>query len=116
MMRFAILFAALTLASPSSAFVCIFQTECYEEQACAPSAFELEVQLENQSVSTEAGDWIIVAKKSEPALITLFAAAKGTEYLFPSRPRLHALADISTLDHKQSSILALVKEPSKWTF
>ena len=51
-MRFAIFLAALTLASPSAALVCIFQTECYEEQACAPSAFELEVQLENHSVST----------------------------------------------------------------
>lgn len=92
MMRFAILFAALTLASPSSAFFCIFQTECYEEQACAPSAFELEVQLENQSVSTEAGDWIIVAKKSEPALITLFAAAKGTEYLLSITPEAARLS------------------------
>ena len=92
MMRFAILFAALTLASPSSAFVCIFQTECYEEQACAPSAFELEVQLENQSVSTEAGDWSIVAKKSEPALITLFAAAKGTEYLLSITPEAARLS------------------------
>ena len=35
-MRFAIFLAALTLPSPSAAFVCIFQTECYEEQSlCA---------------------------------------------------------------------------------
>ena len=91
-MRFAIFLAALTLASPSAAFVCIFQTECYEEQACSPSAFELEVQLENQSVSTEEGDWIIVAKKSEPALITLFAAAKGTEYLLSITPEAARLS------------------------
>ena len=92
MLRFAILLAALSLASPSAAFVCMFQTECYEAQTCAPSAFELEVQLENQSVSTEAGDWIIVAKKSEPALITLFAAAKGTEYLLSVTPEAARLS------------------------
>ncbi len=50
------------------------------------------MQLENQSVSTEAGDWIIVAKKSEPALITLFAAAKGTEYLLSITPEAARLS------------------------
>ncbi|WP_439110546.1 hypothetical protein [Lentibacter sp.] len=84
--------ASLAAASPAAAFLCRFDTECYEADSCAPSTFMLEVQLEDNSISTEAGDWIIVAKKTEPALITMFAAAKGTEYLMSITPEAARLS------------------------
>lgn len=84
--------ASLAAASPALAFLCSFQTECYEDNACAPSTFMLEVQLDENSISTEAGDWIIVARKTEPALITMFAAAKGTEYLISITPEAARLS------------------------
>ncbi|MCV2892377.1 hypothetical protein [Lentibacter sp. XHP0401] len=76
----------------AEAFLCTFQTECYEDEACGPSEFALEVQLDEQSISTETGDWIIVAKKSEDALITIFAAAKGAEYLVSITPEAARLS------------------------
>lgn len=84
--------ASLAAASPALAFLCSFQTECYEDDACAPSTFMLEVQFDENSISTEAGDWIIVARKTEPALITMFAAAKGTEYLISITPEAARLS------------------------
>jgi hypothetical protein len=68
------------------AFPCTFVTECFEDQPCAPSDFELVVQLEDQRLSTAFGDLTIVARKGEAALITLFATGQGGEYLMSITP------------------------------
>jgi hypothetical protein len=90
--RLLFLIGLICLGSSAQAFLCRFETQCYEAEACAAADFEIEVQLENQSISTEDGDWIIVAKKSEDALITIFAAAKGVEYLVSITPEAARLS------------------------
>ncbi|MCW1955377.1 hypothetical protein [uncultured Lentibacter sp.] len=91
-MRQLFLIGCLCMASSAQAFVCRFQTECYEAEACGAADYLIDVQLQNQSVSTADGDWVIVAKKSEAALITLFAAAKGVEYLVSITPEAARLS------------------------
>lgn len=70
----------------AQAFSCQFTTECYEAETCGAAEFEIDVDVDGQTVSTTFGDLTIVAVKESPALTTLFATGPGAEYLLSVTP------------------------------
>ena len=76
----------------AEAFLCTFQTECYEDEACGETTFAAEVDVKGEKLVTEFGDLIIVAVKKRPALMTLFATGDGAEYLLSITPKAARLS------------------------
>ena len=74
------------MASPALAFECSFDTECMETEACADSAFLVDVLVDDKILSTEFGDLTIVAIKQDTAFMALFATGSGAEYMMSVTP------------------------------
>lgn len=80
-MRFILPLSLTLLAVPAIAQDCVFETECYEADACQETAFSLTADLDGERLITDFGDLTIVAAKHSGALTTLFATGDGAEYL-----------------------------------
>ncbi|MCK0143681.1 hypothetical protein [Aliiroseovarius sp. F20344] len=70
-----------TLSLPAFAQECLFETECYEADACQETAFSLTADLDGERLITDFGDLTIVAAKQSGALTTIFSTGDGAEYL-----------------------------------
>lgn len=79
-------FALMLAGSAAQAFPCDFTTECREAEACAESTFALDVDVEAQAMSTQAGEITIVAIREQDALISIFGAGTGAEYMLSITP------------------------------
>jgi hypothetical protein len=73
-------------AGPAQAFPCVFDIECYENDACATADFNIDVGIDAKSISTEFGDIAIVAVRETGRLTTLFATGQGAEYMLSITP------------------------------
>ncbi|GIT91777.1 hypothetical protein JANAI62_22340 [Jannaschia pagri] len=65
-----------SIASPASAQICTFQTECLEDETCMDSTFSVDVSEE--AIATEFGDLDIVARVDG----RLVAEGQGMTILF----------------------------------
>ncbi len=86
MKHFTALGLAILCSGPAWGFSCAFDRECYEDEACGPSGFLAEVEIDEERLVTDFGDLTIVAVKQGEALITLFATGAGAEYMMSVAP------------------------------
>ncbi len=83
----ALITVALMAATQAQGYVCVFETECYENETCTGADFRVEVDIPAKAVSTEFGDLVIVAVKETGRLITMFATGEGAEHMLSLTPR-----------------------------
>ena len=62
-------------------YSCNFDTECYEDEACAESGFNVEVRGDEQKIATDFGTFPILAIRDEGEGITVFVNSDGAVYL-----------------------------------
>ncbi|WP_407493276.1 hypothetical protein [Pseudooceanicola sp. MF1-13] len=73
-----VLMPSLTLATDYS---CNFNTECYEDEACATSNFAVEVRGDEEKIATDFGTFPILAIRDEEDRLTVFVTSDGAVYL-----------------------------------
>ena len=69
------------LAGPAAAFSCLFETECYDTEACTEAGFAVEVDTEGQLLGTEFGDLPLVFMAVGTGQMSLVSASELGTYL-----------------------------------